>query len=151
MTAEVTYADLRFTTLGKSQDQELQTARAKGSGDVGGHFSPRQTLTLENTSLSDTQRRMSPAKKHHGFLDPFGLKSSKKLEGEKRQEIKKNGRVKDVENLFRFEMIDVIKVVGCSYVKIIMFQLDIKCQLLEVSEVICLRDLAFQLYSFKSD
>ncbi|KAK2515308.1 hypothetical protein Q9966_015428 [Columba livia] len=31
ITAEVTYADLRFTTLGKSQDQELQTARAKDS------------------------------------------------------------------------------------------------------------------------
>ncbi|XP_014795584.1 PREDICTED: C-type lectin domain family 7 member A-like [Calidris pugnax] len=28
---EVTYADLRFTTLEKSQDQELQTARAKDS------------------------------------------------------------------------------------------------------------------------
>lgn len=45
---EVTYADLRFITLEKSQDQELQTARAKGSGGVGGQFSPRQTLTLEN-------------------------------------------------------------------------------------------------------
>lgn len=56
-----------------------------------------------------------------------------------------------MENLFRFEMRDTIKVVGYSYVKIILFQLDINCQLLEVSEVICLRDLAFQLYSFKSD
>lgn len=34
-----------------------------------------------------------------------------------------------------------------------MFQLDIKCQLLKVSEVICLKDLAkvFQINSFKSD
>ncbi|KAM6096171.1 LOW QUALITY PROTEIN: C-type lectin domain family 1 member A-like [Chlamydotis macqueenii] len=31
MTEEVTYANLRFMTLEKSQDQELQTARAKGS------------------------------------------------------------------------------------------------------------------------
>ncbi|XP_009892456.1 PREDICTED: uncharacterized protein LOC104294541 [Charadrius vociferus] len=31
---EVTYADLRFTTLEKSQDQEFQTARAKGVGNV---------------------------------------------------------------------------------------------------------------------
>ncbi|XP_010179795.1 PREDICTED: C-type lectin domain family 7 member A [Mesitornis unicolor] len=31
MTEEVTYADLRFMTLEKSQDQELQTAKAKDS------------------------------------------------------------------------------------------------------------------------
>ncbi|KAM9203266.1 LOW QUALITY PROTEIN: C-type lectin domain family 7 member A-like [Mergus octosetaceus] len=49
MTEEVTYADLKFVTLEKLQTKDSQTARAKGSIDVGwGQLSTGQIFTLDN-------------------------------------------------------------------------------------------------------
>lgn len=96
---EVTYADLKFTTLENARDRELRTDRPKGSGGAGGHFSPRQTRTLENIVHVALRGGCHLPRVALGALwSQISETGGRKV---KRQGIKKNGRVENVGKKFK--------------------------------------------------
>lgn len=135
MTEEVTYADLKFVTLEKLQTKDIQTARAKGSVDVGwGQLSTGQTFTLDNILMWHSEEIVT-------YVFPKGdlwTQIFKEIGGtEKWQDVKKNVSLEKGKKVLRFErQLELWDAVRGKKKKKSMFRLDIKCQVLEVSEVI---------------
>lgn len=101
MTEEVTYADLKFVTLEKLQTKDIQTARAKGSVDVGwGQLSTGQTFTLDNILMWHSEEIVT-------YVFPKGdlwTQIFKETGGtEKWQDVKKNVSLEKGKKVLRFE------------------------------------------------